>query len=134
MKRSGAGARRTSARRDDSFLEFVLDQMSAIEGLESRAMFGGHGIYGDGIFFAIVFGGRLYFRTSEDTVAEYLRRRMRPFRPSPRQTLGTYYEVPPEVIEDPAQVARWARAAIAAAGQAATIGRSRRRPRARRDV
>lgn len=76
-------------------------------------MFGGHGLYRNGTFFAIVYRGRLYFRTSAATQPEYQARGMQRFRPSARQTLRSYYEVPADVLEDPAEVARWARSAAA---------------------
>lgn len=76
-------------------------------------MFGGHGFYQEGAFFAIVAAGRLYFRTSEATRGAYRERGMDAFRPGARQTLTSYYEVPPEVLEDPAELTRWARQAVA---------------------
>jgi len=33
---------------------------------------------------------------------------MKPFRPNPRQTLKSYYEVPIHVVEDREQLAAWA--------------------------
>ena len=77
-------------------------------------MFGGHGLYQDTIFFAIVHRGRLFFRTDQMTRTEYEARGMAPFRPGPRQTLKTYWEVPAEVLEDAAEAVRWARKAVAA--------------------
>ncbi len=61
------GLRDLGAAGDASFLAFVLDQLGGSSGIESRAMFGGHGLYRHGTFFATVFRGRLYFRTSEAT-------------------------------------------------------------------
>jgi DNA transformation protein len=40
---------------------------------------------------------------------------MKPFQPTPRQTLKNYYEVPPEVLEDPDQLVTWADDAVHAA-------------------
>jgi DNA transformation protein and related proteins len=94
-----------------SFLAFVLDQLGETPAIESRAMFGGHGLYRDGTFFAIVYRGRLYFRTTPETQAAFKARGMKPFRPRARQSLNSYYEVPADVLEDAAEVARWARAA-----------------------
>ena len=113
-RRKGAG--------DGTFLEFVLDQLDRLRGIESRAMFGGHGLYLNGTFFAILWRGRLYFRTDAVTRADYQARGMKPFRPRTWQTLGSYYEVPAEVLEDPAEIARWARAAVAV-----RVGSARRR-------
>ncbi len=75
-------------------------------------MFGGHGLYSGGAFFAIIFRGRLYLRTDEATRGAYLERGMKPFRPSATQKLGSYYEVPPEVLEDALALERWAKAAV----------------------
>ncbi|MFQ5673249.1 MAG: TfoX/Sxy family protein [Nitrospinales bacterium] len=97
---------------DDSFTEFVLDQLRALGALNCRAMFGGHGLYHEGVFFGMVFKGRLYFKTDAKTRAEYLKCGMKPFCPSPRQTLKNYYEVPIDVIEDDEQLARWAQTAM----------------------
>jgi DNA transformation protein len=101
-------------RSDRTFVAYVLDQLGGLPGVESRAMFGGHGLYCGGEFFAIIFRGRLYFRTSPATRPAYQASGMSAFRPSARQTLNSYYEVPAEVLEDAAEVARWARAAVAA--------------------
>jgi DNA transformation protein len=91
---------------EDSFREYVLEQLG--EGIECRAMFGGHGLYREGTFFAILFRGHLYFRTSPRTRKEFVRRGMTPFRPRARQTLRSYYEVPPDVLEDREELRRWA--------------------------
>lgn len=108
--RTPGGARRLASK-DDTFKDFVLDQLNGIEGLRSRAMFGGFGFYSGEAFFAIVFKGRLYFKTSPGTRSQYLERGMKPFRPSAKQSLTSYYEVPLEIIEDAVQLTAWARAA-----------------------
>ena len=76
---------------DESFKDFVLDQLQELDGVEARRMFGGYGLYQDEIFFGIIHKGRLYFKTDETTVAAYRRRKMKPFRPNPKQTLKSYY-------------------------------------------
>jgi len=96
----------------DSFKEFILDQLQALGGVNCRAMFGGHGLYHESVFFGIVFKGRVYFKTNAKTRTEYLQYGMKPFRPGSRQTLKNYYEVPIDVIEDEEQLALWARTAV----------------------
>ena len=114
---------RAPSAKDPTFKDFVLDQLAGLTGLRGRAMFGGHGIYRGEDFFAIVYHGRLYFKTDEQSRAAYLERGMAPFRPNPRQALKSYYEVPLEVIEDPARLIDWARAALrVAAGQGSSDG------------
>jgi DNA transformation protein and related proteins len=105
--------------REDGFVEFVRDQLRGLEGeLEFRRMFGGHGLYRDGVFFGILMDGRFYLKTSEATRGEFISRGMEPFRASERQTLKTYYEVPGDVLESPEELVRWARKACATGGDA----------------
>lgn len=97
---------------DESFKDFVLDQLQGLEGVEARRMFGGCGLYCDEIFFGIVHGGRLYFKTDDSTVRSYRKYKMQPFRPNAKQTLKSYYRVPVEIIEDCDELCAWAVDAI----------------------
>jgi len=100
--------------KDNSFKEFVLDQLNSLGELTCRGMFGGYGLYSGGTFFGIIFQGRLYFKTDEKTRAEYEQRGMKPFRPNQQQTMK-YHEVPADVVEDRERLLTWARKAIATA-------------------
>ncbi len=97
--------------KDDSFKDFVLDQLRNLRGVTCRAMFGGFGLYQGEVFFGIIHQGRLYFKTNERTRPSYMKKGMKPFRPNAKQTLKTYYEVPVEVIEDQEKLTTWARQA-----------------------
>src|SRR5689334_12015514 len=92
----------------------ALDRLSDLGDISSRPLFGGHGIYWNGVIFAIQFHGRLYFKVDEESKDEYLAMGMGPFRPNERQTLKSYYEVPPEVLDDREALLSWARRAIRA--------------------
>jgi len=100
------------AAKDDSFKDFVLDQIQELDDVEARRMFGGYGLYQDETFFGIIHKGRLYFKIDERTVGEYRRRKMKPFRPNANQTLKSYYQVPVDVIEDADQLRQWAEKAV----------------------
>ncbi len=76
-------------------------------------MFGGYGLYRGKLFFGIIHRGRLYFKTDPASARIYIEKGMKPFRPSPKQTLKTYYEVPEDVLEDPDDLAAWAERAVA---------------------
>jgi DNA transformation protein len=65
--------------KDDSFRDFVLDQLAALGAVECRRMFGSYGLYSGGVFFGIVSGGALFLKTSAATRPYYERRGMRPF-------------------------------------------------------
>ncbi len=97
--------------RRDAFHDELLERLGGLDGLRSRAMFGGWGLYQATVFFGIVYRGRLYLRTTPGSRPEYASRGMGPFRPSARQTLRDYYEVPPEVLGDDELLLAWARQA-----------------------
>ena len=99
-------------KKDDSFKDFVLDQLNELEDIDARRMFGGFGLYHDETFFGIIHKGRLYFKVDESTAGEYRKRRMKPFRPNVKQTLKSYYQVPVDVIEDNDALGEWAKKAV----------------------
>ena len=102
---------------DDSFKEFVLDQLSALPDLRAKAMFGAHGIYSGENFFGILDEGRLFFKTDATTEKDFLERGMSPFTYNMKGKVMTmaYHEVPPEILEQPHELTMWARKAIALA-------------------
>jgi DNA transformation protein len=101
----------------ESFVEYVLDQLHRLGPLDARAMFGAHGLYHAGVFFAIIASGRLFLKTDERTRPDFESRGMRPFKASRRLTLKNYYEVPVDILEDDEELAAWARRAVECAAR-----------------
>ena len=97
---------------DPSFKDFILDQLRDLPALQCRPMFGAHGLYSHDTFFAIICKGQLYFKTTPATVGNYTSRNSHPFRPTPKQTLKTYYEVPAEILDDRERLTAWAHDAL----------------------
>jgi DNA transformation protein len=113
--------------KDQDFLEFVLDQLSALKSVTSRRMFGGIGLYRAETFFAIIDEGRLYFLTGESTRPRYEARGMKAFQYAPGKFLHTYYEVPVDVLEDDGALCQWALEAVDVQRTRSTKGRKRRK-------
>lgn len=105
---------------DNSFKDYVLDQLSALADVRARAMFGAHGLYQGEEFFAILDEGRLFFKTDASSETDYTSRGMGPFTYEQGGKLRTmcYHEVPPEILEQPLELAIWARRAIQVARSA----------------
>ena len=101
--------------KNDSFKDYVLDQLIELGPVDCRAMFGGHGLYFGKSFFGILHQGRLYLKTDAKTRVDYERHGMKPFRPNGRLTMK-YHEVPADVVENRAELAAWAQRAISVAG------------------
>jgi DNA transformation protein len=100
-------------KKEDSYRDFVIDQLRSLDGISCRSMFGGYGLYLGADFFGILHDGRLYFKTDETTRENYRIYGMGPFAPGEKQVLKSYYEVPEEIVEDDEQLASWAREAAA---------------------
>jgi DNA transformation protein len=96
------------------FLNYVLGQLCALEGLATRRMFGAVGLYGDGAFFGLIAGDVLYFKVGDANRHDYESRsmsRFRPYRDRPQLSMR-YYEVPAEVLEDAEECILWARRSV----------------------
>lgn len=101
-----------------SYRDFVLEQLGRVTPVTGKSMFGGVGIYTDGLFFALIADDRLYFKVSDATRPDFERQGMEPFRPFGEVHAMGYYEVPADVVEDVAQLRIWAQKAIDAAAAA----------------
>ena len=111
---------------DDSFKEFVLDQLHGLPEVRARAMFGAFGLYQGDHFFAILDEGRLFFKTDGKSEAEYTARGMEPFTYESRGKVLTmrYHEVPPEILEDATELVTWAQRAIEIAARGSSKKKS----------
>ncbi len=100
----------------DEFLTFVLDQLECVGPVTSKRMFGGVGVYLEGVFFAIIANDVLYFKVGETNKKDYEAAGMGPFRPFPdKSTTIKYYEVPAGVLEDREALRVWAEKALSVA-------------------
>ena len=104
----------------DGFRSFVLDQLSELDDVSSRSMFGGVGLYSRGLFFGIVARDRLYLKVDDENRPAYEEAGEKPFRPYPgRPASKHYYAVPLAVLESATELVVWARDARRAAARAA---------------
>ena len=102
----------------ESYRDFVLEQLGRVMPVTGKSMFGGVGLYADGLFFALIAEDRLYFKVDDTTRSDFERLGMEPFRPFGEDSAMGYYEVPVDVVEDQMQLAPWMRQAINVAADA----------------
>jgi DNA transformation protein and related proteins len=110
-----------------SFRTYLLEQLGrSVRGIRARSMFGGVGLYGGELFFALIDDDTLYFKVDESNRPDFEARGMGPFQPSGEEgeTMG-YYRVPEDLLEDPEVLGQWAEKALDVARR--TKGRSPRR-------
>ena len=102
---------------EQTFQQRVLDQLAPLGNITSRPIFGGWGLYWRETIFDILFEDRLYLKVDDRSKADLVSRGMGPFRPNERQTLNSYYEVPPVALAEP-------EALLSCAGEAIRAGQS----------
>jgi len=113
--------------------DFLSDLFSEFGPVTIRPMFSGFGISADGVNFAMALRAGLYFRADEATIPQFEAEGSKPFQYQTRAktvTVGTYWQLPARLFDDPEQLTGWARAALAAAQRAAL----KKRPKAKKTV
>jgi len=124
-RRPASGEPTFRAKARDSSQEWLEQRLGRLPELEVRRMFGGAGIYADGTMFGILHAGRVYLKTDESTRVAYTERGMSPFRPRRGAVLKSYYEVPPDILDDDDELLSWARHALAVADAPKAPSRAR---------
>ena len=116
------------------FVDHVIETMRMFGPVESRRMFGGWGLYHQNLFFALIAGDTMYLKSDEENRAEFDARGLEPFAFEKKgERIETHYRaVPEEALEDPVEMARWARLGYAAALRAASAKARKSPPRPKR--
>jgi DNA transformation protein len=118
----------------ESDLAFARDLLREMGGVQTRRMFGGAGLYLDGVMFGLVDDGRIYLKVDERLKAElkaagaerwiYVERNG-PKAGAPQET--SYWSLPDSACDDPGEAAAWGRRAHAVAMALKTAAPARRR-------
>lgn len=103
--------------RENPFVTHCLELLGPLGGVRSRRMFGGHGIYIDELFIAIIAFEQLYLKVDTQTREQFLRAGCVPFvyEGKSQPVTMSYWRAPAQALESPALMQRWARLAIDAA-------------------
>ena len=97
--------------------DFLIDLFSDFGPVTIRRMFSGFGISADGTNFALALRGGLYFRADEHSIPSFEAEGAKPFQYQTRAktvTVGSYWQLPERLYDDPEELTGWARAALAA--------------------
>ncbi|MCX7422642.1 MAG: TfoX/Sxy family protein [Planctomycetia bacterium] len=102
------------------FADEAIEWLSRVaSGVRGRKMFGGVGIYSGETFFALVAYDRLWFKVDDSNRIDFEVRGMKPFQPFlDRPMTMSYYELPPELLDDPEALRVWTARSIAIARSA----------------
>jgi DNA transformation protein and related proteins len=117
-------------------VDHCLELLAPLGTVRARRMFGGHGLYCDDLFFALIAADRLYLKVDPQSQDAFTAAGCEPFvyEAAGRATKMSYWTVPAEAMESPAMMQPWARLALAAAlrARAAKASAAPRKARAAR--
>ena len=84
-------------------------------------MLGGAGIFADGLMIALVSNGDIFFKADDETSPAFEREGLKPFAygAKRRRVVMSYWRMPERLLDDPDELAVWAKAALGAARRSA---------------
>jgi DNA transformation protein and related proteins len=112
--------------------EFINDLFAPFGPVTVRRMFGGAGIYREGLMFALVFDGAIFLKIDDASIPDFEREGSRPFVYTRAKSPGkigraslSYWRLPERLYDDPEDLARWAERALAIAQRKKIAPRAR---------
>ena len=96
-----------------NFLDYMLDQFSAWGDVSARRMFGGAGLFRDGKMFGLIADDVAYLKVDETNKAKFLAAGSLPFKLKSNSPTMSFYEIPPDILENPEELIEWATESLA---------------------
>jgi DNA transformation protein len=99
----------------------IIELFAAFGRVSVRRLFGGFGIYADGVMFALSARGVIHLKADDQTAAAFREEGAVPFSyatKSGTHTIMSYWRLPDRLYDDPDELAAWARTALAVARRA----------------
>jgi DNA transformation protein len=106
---------------EKEFVTYVVDLMQSVGPVYAKGMFGGHGIFLEGLMFGLIADGMLYLKVDKQTENEFSARELAAFtyHKKGKEFRMSYYQAPEEALEDGEEMNYWANKAYGAATRAA---------------
>ncbi len=99
--------------RKHEFREFIVEQLSRVRPVTARSMFGGAGLYTDGLIFGLIADDRVYFKVDDTNRPDFESAGRGPFHPFGDERYSmNYYELPEELLEAPDELRPWVEKSI----------------------
>ncbi|WP_295540094.1 TfoX/Sxy family protein [uncultured Pseudacidovorax sp.] len=109
---------RPPARPPSLFVQSLHEVFAPLGRIEARRMFGGHGLYHEGVMLALVVGDTLYLKADAQTQADFDALSLPAFsyqREGRPATITSYRQAPEAMFDDAEAALLWARRALEAA-------------------
>jgi DNA transformation protein len=99
----------------NEFIDYVLDQLKCWGEVSARRMFGGAGLYRDGVMFGLIADDVAYLKVDDSNREDFIKAGSSAFNPFPEKSkiyVMSYYEIPADVLEDSQLLSQWAERAL----------------------
>ena len=102
---------------DNEFINYLHELFHLFGPIRARKMFGGYGIYHQGLMFALVDDEVLYLKTDAENIHFFTELELPAFeyQKQGKVTRMSYYQAPDNIFEDPDEAALWAARSFQAA-------------------
>lgn len=99
------------------FVENLQEVFAPFGAVSARRMFGGYGVYHDGLMFALVADDVLYLKADEESAGRFIERGLPAFEydKGGKKMKMSYYTAPETIFDDPEIAKEWAVLAFEAA-------------------
>ena len=102
--------------------EFIRDLFAQFRPVSMKRLFGGAGLYAEGVMFGLVFDGAIFLKVDEASIPDFEREGSRPFVYTRAKSPGrvgrhslSYWRLPERLYDDPDELVMWAERALAIA-------------------
>jgi DNA transformation protein len=115
----------------NDFIAYLQELFADFGAVTARAMFGGHGLYHDGVMFAVAFEDGLYLKVDSQTKTLFETEGCMPFvyTQTDKPLVMSYWSAPAAAMDSPQAMLPWARLAFEAALRKPTGRAPRKRDR-----
>jgi len=95
---------------EKEFVSYVIDLMQSIGPVYARAMFGGHGVYLEGLMFALIANNTLFLKVDKALENGFVESGLEPFtyNRQGKEFKMSYFQAPEDALEDSELMNIWA--------------------------
>ena len=111
-----------SSPEEKEFIHYVVGLMQSIGPVNAKFMFGGYGIFLEGLMFGLVADSVLYLKADKETESEFKSKGLEKFtyNKKGKEFKMSYYQAPEAALEDEGEMSLWAAKAFSTAQRAAS--------------
>ena len=108
--------------------DFIHELFAGFGTVEVRRLFGGAGLFADGVMFGLVSGGEIYLKADAETVPRFEAEGCGPFEYGTKtgtRAIASFRKLPERLYDDADELAEWARDALRRARRKAAAKKMR---------